>query len=1129
MRNRLDVNKFIVSKSLDYDTWPVVKSMIEELGLAKQHIDSYNHFIEVGIKEVIEEQKGFTIQTPYGEIRYEIEDVKISDPEVSDFYGNVIKVTPAICRLRGLTYAATVKVIFAKYRNGQKEYTREEVEIGRIPVMLKSKKCRLYGLSREELIKLGEDPDDPGGYFIINGSERCIVALEDLASNSILTKIERAGTTKTYTAKILSVRGSLRTQVVVSLRRNEIMVTVPFIRVPIPFPLLMKALGFEREAEIAKAVSTKDEIMEILAPSLEKWSGITTSEEAINYIGNRAAYGQTREQRYRKVVIIMDKYLFPHIGIGPSFRRRKGYLLAEMARRVIELYLGWRSPDDRDHYANKRLRLAGPLLAQILAKAFKQFMKDLRYQVERYYAEGGTKISLQILARPSKVTNRLNSAMATGTWSQRTTGVTQILDRTNFLSTLSHLRRVQSPLSRTRPQFEARELHASHLGRICPVESPEGQNIGLVKNLALSAMVSNEFPAELILERIRGLGLIDIEEADDEIRERGAKVFLNGDLVGYVLNPREFVETLRKMRRNSEVTNIPPDVSIAIRHEDNPNVQTEIYIESSGARVLRPLIVVENGKPKLTKEHIKLIKEGILTFSQLVKKGVIELIDALEEFNTYIAFDIKELTPEHTHLELAPYIFLGVTASIIPFAEHNQSPRNSYEAAMAKQALGIPYTNAKYRVDSRGHLLLYPQIPIVQTKATQLLGINDRPIGQNLVVAVLSYESYNMEDAIVINKAAVDRGMLRSLFFRTYTAEIRRYPGGLEDKLGIPTPDVKNYAGEHMYRHLDEDGLARIGARVKKNEIIVGRTSPPRFMEEFRRITFGPLQRRDSSIALEQFDAYIDRIVLTVGKEGELLVYVNAREDRIPEIGDKLASRHGQKGVIGLLVPPEDMPYTADGIVPDLIINPHAFPSRMTVGQFFESIAGKYGALAGRFVDGTSFTSFNYDELAEMLKQLGFEPMGTEVMYDGRTGRRFKANIFIGIVYYQKLHHMVADKIHARARGSVTLLTRQPTEGRSRGGGLRIGDMEKDTFVAYGASAVIKDRLLESSDKTTILVCKECGLEGYYNPRTKKYVCPIHGEDAPLVPITVAYAFKLLLDELKSLLIYPRIKVREVT
>jgi DNA-directed RNA polymerase subunit B len=259
-----------------------------------------------------------------------------------------------------------------------------------------------------------------------------------------------------------------------------------------------------------------------------------------------------------------------------------------------------------------------------------------------------------------------------------------------------------------------------------------------------------------------------------------------------------------------------------------------------------------------------------------------------------------------------------------------------------------------------------------------------------------------------------------------------------------------------------------------------------------------------------------------------LTAIVKVREHRIPELGDKVASRHGQKGVIGLLAEPEDMPYTADGIIPGLLINPHAFPSRMTVGQFLESIAGKYGALAGRYVEGSPFVSYDYNELAEMLKGLGFEPMGTEVLYDGRTGRRFKASIFIGIVYYQKLHHMVADKMHARAHGPVQILTRQPTEGRSRDGGLRIGDMEKDVFVAYGASSIIKERLLDASDKTTIFVCDKCGLEGYYDSREKKLVCPIHGPDASLIPVDVSYAFKVLLDEMKSMGIYPKLSVKEV-
>jgi DNA-directed RNA polymerase subunit B len=699
-----------------------------------------------------------------------------------------------------------------------------------------------------------------------------------------------------------------------------------------------------------------------------------------------------------------------------------------------------------------------------------------------------------------------------------------MLDRTNYISTLSHLRRVQSPLSKSRPQFEAREVHASHMGRICPVESPEGQNIGLVKNLALSAVVSNEYPSEVMLSILEKEGLIPVEDAPDVAWEKYAKVFLNGDFVGFTSEPKDFVERIRGYRRTGKIS---PTVSISVRHLNDERLIPEVYIETSAARVMRPLIRVVDGKPLLTKEHIEKVASGELKFEDLLRNGIIELIDANEEYNVLSAFYTGELTKEHTHLELSPYIFLGITASLIPFAEHNQSPRNSYEAAMAKQALGVPFSNIKYRLDTRSHVLEYPQVPIVQTRVSDMIGLNDMPIGQNLIVAIISYESYNMEDAVVINKAAVDRGLFRSFFYKTYESSARIYTGGVSDRFEIPDPSVKNYAGEEVYRNLEEDGLPWLEARLNRGDAVIGKTGPPRFLGEYMEGRFVQT-RRDYSVTLEQFSGTVDRVVLTINDEGELTAQVKVREHRIPELGDKVASRHGQKGVIGLLANPEDMPYTADGIIPDLLINPHAFPSRMTVGQFLESIAGKYGALAGRFVDGSPFVSYNYEELAELLGKMGFEPMGTEVMYDGRTGKRFKASIFIGIVYYQKLHHMVADKMHARARGPVQILTRQPTEGRSRDGGLRIGDMEKDVFVAYGASSIIKERLLDSSDKTTIFVCEKCGLEGYYDSREKKLICPTHGPDSPLLPVNVSYAFKVLLDELKSMGIYPRIVVKEV-
>jgi len=408
-----------------------------------------------------------------------------------------------------------------------------------------------------------------------------------------------------------------------------------------------------------------------------------------------------------------------------------------------------------------------------------------------------------------------------------------------------------------------------------------------------------------------------------------------------------------------------------------------------------------------------------------------------------------------------------------------------------------------------------------------MIGLNEMPIGQNLVVAILSYESYNMEDAVVINRAAIDRGLLRSFFYKTYESSAKIYTGGVHDRFEIPDSTVKNYIGEDAYRNLEEDGLPYLEAELKHGDAVIGKTGPPRFLGEYRESRLIEA-RRDYSKTLDQFSGKVDKVLLTINSDGELTALVKVREHRIPELGDKVASRHGQKGVIGLIVDPEDMPYTADGIIPDLLINPHAFPSRMTVGQFLESIAGKYGAMAGRFVDGSPFVSFNYDELADLLKTVGFEPMGTEIMYDGRTGRKFKAAIFIGITYYQKLHHMVADKMHARAKGPVQILTRQPTEGRSRDGGLRVGDMEKDVIVAYGASSILKERLLDASDKTTIFICERCGLEGYYDSREKKLVCPVHGSEVTLYPVNVAYAFKVLLDELKSMGIYPKIRVKEV-
>ncbi|MEM3346371.1 MAG: DNA-directed RNA polymerase subunit B, partial [Desulfurococcaceae archaeon] len=517
-----------------------------------------------------------------------------------------------------------------------------------------------------------------------------------------------------------------------------------------------------------------------------------------------------------------------------------------------------------------------------------------------------------------------------------------------------------------------------------------------------------------------------------------------------------------------------------------------------------------------------------LTFDDLVKAGIIEYLDPDEEESAYVALSPEMVTNEHTHLELwLPGIF-GITASIIPYSEHNQSPRNMYEAAMAKQALGLSSAAFQRRVDTRGHLLHYVQKPLVTTKAISV-GYEERPSGQNMVVAVLTYTGYNMEDAVILNKSSVDRGLARSTFFRLYATVEYKYPGGIQDEITRPPPSVRGYRGHQAYELLEDDGIVAPETEVYGGQVLVGKTSPPRFLSA-QEYGVGGLTRQDTSVAVRHGEkGVVDVVVITLDDEGNKLIKVKVRDLRIPELGDKFASRHGQKGVVGLLVPQYDMPFNEEGVTPDLIINPHAFPSRMTVGQLLESIAGKAAALQGEFIDATPFyENKSIDNFRLILKRHGYMPTGEEVVYDGRTGEKLESPVFIGIVYYQKLHHMVADKIHARARGPVQILTRQPTQGRSRAGGLRWGEMEVDCLVGHGTSILLRETMRERSDLTRVYICTECGLIGYYDKNKGRFMCPIHKEKAELKPVEISYAFKLLLQELISMGIRPRIYIEDL-
>jgi DNA-directed RNA polymerase subunit B len=1098
------------------DKWVAMSSFFSEEGLVKQHLASYNDFLENTLQEIIDEISGLTIEVPNHVYEITFGEIEVGDPRVVEVDGTVREVYPREARIRNLTYSAPLSLEIELEEEGQKSF--ERVNIGDIPIMVKSNKCLLSKHTPEELVSIGEDPDEVGGYFIVNGSERVIVSLEDLAPNRVLVEVDTRGSRPVYKGKVFSTTVGFRARIELSLKASgEMVVNIPGVPVPVPLVILMRALGVETDRDIADMISQDPEILNELEASFIETANIRSLEDAILYIGNRVAFGQVKEFRVKRAETILDRNLLPHIGREDNDRIDKAIYLGEMASRVIELKLGRREEDDKDHLKNKRIKLAGPLLAELFRSAFWSLYRDMRYQFRRMSTRRkGVLISAAI--RPGIITSRIQHALATGNWRRGRVGMTQLLDRTNTVSTLSHLRRLQSPLSRSQPNFEARDLHSTHWGRLCPNETPEGANCGLVKNMALMASISGGTDSDKVMRQFEYMGIIRAKEADEGMRHEGNKIFVDGYLLGYTREPTELVETIRRMRRRGEIS---PEVNLAYYPGYN-----EIYVNTDEGRLRRPLIVVEEGRVVLKQRHVRNIQNDRWAWYDLIRDGIIEYLDAEEEENAFIAVKEEDLTDHHTHLELSPYGILGVGASIIPFAEHNQSPRNTYQSAMAKQAPGVYVLNYNDRTDTRAHLLHYPQKPLVTTKPLDVMGYNDRPAGQNFVVAVLSSNGYNMEDAIIFNKSSVQRGLGHSSFFRIYKAECKQYLGGSKDRLTIPEPGIRGYHGAEAYRLLEEDGLVAAESAVTGGDILIGKTSPPRFMEEYRGFELQGPQLRDTSVGVRPTETgVVDSVFVTKDIEGSQLVKTKVRSHRVPELGDKFVSRHGQKGIIGMLVPEEDMPFSVHGVIPDIIINPHAFPSRMTVGQFLESIGGKAGCVRGETIDGTPFSNESLESLSQSLREMGFHHGGKEIMYDGQSGRMFETEIFMGVAFYQKLHHMVVDKIHARARGQVQMLTRQPTEGRARGGGLRFGEMERDCLVGHGAAMLIKDRLLEESDAYTIYVCEECGKQAFYDIRQRKYVCPICEGSGEVEPVTVSYAFKLLLQEMQSMCLSPNLQL----
>ena len=1067
----------------------VVKKYLEEHSLVESNITSFNNFIKRRMQEIVDE-----ISENINNEDFEITlgKIDIGKPRVIEADGSSSPIMPSDAKFRNLTYSAPVTLELTVKKDDQID--SEIVEIGKIPIMVKSESCNTYGLSKEQTIEEYHDPLDPGGYFIIKGNERVMVMAEDLAENQPFVETNNKGE---LTLKMFSSRGTYRIPAMISESKEGIF-NVSFSKFKdIPAIVILKSLGLTKESDIQKYIGKETDSVIV---NLYEFVNLATKEDAMMYISEKTNLQGTKKEIMDRVKQRIDSYLFPHIGQKKEDRIKKAITLCKLLKQFLLAKENPQLRTDKDHYANKRVRLSGDLLATLFRVNLGILIRDIQYSLQKS-SKRKKFFSIKIIAKSTLFSHRMESAIATGSWTGERSGITQNMDKTNYLATISQLQRVSSMLPSDQENFAARTLHPTHYGRFCPIETPEGTEIGLRKNLAILSQVSTGTGLE------EGKFLRDLESQGlDKEGLEGREIFFNGRFIGSVKNPDEFVKGIREKRRDGELP-------IQLNVRNDPYFQN-IIISTEPGRVLRPLIIVERGIPRLKNEHLVQLEQGNMKWKDLITQGIIEYLDASEEENALVALYEEEITPEHTHLEIDETDVFGVISSITPYGNHNSTSKLIKGTKSYKQALGLYSANYLSRLDTDVSILQYPQKPIVRSFVYDTL--NTYPAGQNLVVAIMTYEGYNMEDALVFNKGSLDRGVGRSFYFRPYFAIEMNYAGGLKDEIMIPEKDASGYKTESSYRFLEADGLVYPEAEVGEGEVLIGKMSPPKFLSEAREISVRT--KKESSVTMKQEEkGIVEAVFISEDEDGNKIVRVKTRDQRIPELGDKYSTPYGQKGVIGMVIDEEDVPFTSKGMRPDVIFNPHGLPSRMTVGYLLELLAGKVGCLKGEIIDGTSFSGANKKELESQLEELGFRYDGKETMYNGITGKRMTARIFIGDLYYLKLKYMVGNKLHGRASGKVALLTRQPVEGRSRGGALRLGEMEQQALVAHGASLLLKERY--DSDKVTLPICTKCGAIAIDDTIRSKIMCPIcHSEDVESVE--VSYAFKLLIEELQGLHIH---------
>jgi len=1089
------------------------------------------------------------------------------------------------------------------------EFPLNNIYLGNFPIMVNSNLCILNGLATDVRFNMGECRNDYGGYFIIDGKEKSIICQETRADNMLYTKVNKendASELYSHVAEIRSVSEDaskpMRTSAVKIvaptsvLSNGQIVVEVPNVRKPVPLFILMRALGVLSDQDIIKYclldLNANSEMMDLFIPSIHDASKIFNQVNALQYISTF-----TKRQTISNTLEILMNAFLPHVG-ELNFLD-KAYFVGYMVYKLLKLYTNQEKPTNRDNFKYKRIELTGALLYDLFREYYLIQSKKYMLVIEKsdYFKNVDITKFIQenqhVIFKERIVEKGFRKAFK-GNWgSQANTkriGVVQDLNRLSWFTFISQLRRINLPLSASAKVVGPHLLNNSQWGYIDPIDTPDGGNIGLHKHLAISCVVTDGFSAYPLIKLLREnteYPLKILQECSPEYLATATKVFVNGNWIGVVVSPIELVSYLKLLRRNGA---IPIYTSITFSYEKN-----EIYLYTDSGRLIRPIYYINDGVLSINREgdaeskrihkqiadgdfnwnnvvsgfNVKKDKEysirrnkvykledlyagfaksgtdaGENHYEKLIKFGaLVDYIDVSEEENTLIANNdtVMQKNRYYTNVEIHSSLMFGVLGNSVIYPENNPLPRNQFSCGQSKQAVSVYHTNSHLRFDKMGVVLNYGQTPLIKSRYLEYINKEEHPYGVNAIVAIMTYTGYNVEDAILINEGSVKRGLFNTTYFTMYESTEETMTSGESGSATfsniLSDPNVVDLKLGYDYSVLDDYGLVKKDTEVHDKMVMIGR----------KRLSGSKdIPSTDDSVTPKKGQlGIVDKVFMTDSEDGNRLAKVRIREQRTPAIGDKMASRAGQKGTIGLIIPEEDMPFTEDGLRPDLIINPHALPSRMTIGQLVECLLGKVCTLYGSYGDCTAFAmkGANYDTYGPMLTKLGFNNSGNQLLYSGYTGEQLEANVFIGPTYYMRLKHMVKDKINARGKGPRTMLTRQTVQGRANDGGLRIGEMERDGILAHGASAFLNDSYMVRGDQYYMAICNKTGMTAIYNESLNLFLSPY--SDGPIdfsetvngtkniknisrfgrsfSIIRVPYSLKLLMQELQTMNIQMRI------